>query len=144
EKGKKFKEIVQSNFLLRAVGETLQPIADSGAAIDADKQYVLTTLTNMAVEYDLLHEDDRTKATELTQYLELADTLGLVADRHQFVSDLDEQFPTGLGKVKIDYVVRYDDQSVRNAFTLSGDELKAFARATARELIAAKYTGMRE
>jgi hypothetical protein len=144
ESGKKFKEIVQSNFLLRAVGEAFQPVDAPTAAINADKQYVLTTLRNMSVQYDLLEQDDRTNANELSQYLKLGEFLGLIPDRQDFAHDLDSQFPHGLGKVKIDYVVRYDDQAVRNAFTLSGSELENFARATARALIGAKFTGMRK
>ena len=54
------------------------------------------------------------------------------------------QFPNGFGEVSVNYVVRYDDQTVRNAFTLSGEELKNWASRTIRQLMAAKYTGMRE
>ena len=144
EKKKKLLEEMQSNFLLRAIGETLQP-SGSGAPIDpATGQYVITTVKNMAVQYDLLYRDAKTRPEELRLYLDLAELLGLIPSRRTFVAELEKEFPNGFGEVSVEYVVRYDDQTVRNAFTLSGDELKDWARRSIRRLLSAKYTGMRE
>jgi hypothetical protein len=144
EQGKKFKEVLQSNFLLRAVGETFQPAGSENTALDPKtNEYVIKTLTKMSVQYDLLYDDERTDAKELTQYLEMAEFLGLIPSRERMVEELAAQFPEGLGKTSVNYVVRYDERAVRSAFTLSGDELRDLARRTARRLIAAKYIGMR-
>ena len=137
---KKLIESIHSNFLLRAVGETVQPAGTP--SVDRTGEYVIRTLKNMAVQYDLLYRDDRTSAAELAEYLDLAEFLGLLPDRAGFVEELNRQFPAGLGKVTVTYLVRYDDKSVRNAFTLSGDRLAAWARRTARAVLGAKYTGM--
>lgn len=139
---KKLIESIQSSFLLRAVGETLQP-AGAPARDPATRRYVINTLTHMAVQYDMLYRDDRTTAAELAEYLDLAVFLGVLPDRAAFVDELNRQFPHGLGKVTVTYVVRYDDQAVGNAFTLSGDSLADWARRTARAVLGAKYTGMR-
>lgn len=136
ENGKKFKEVMQSNFLLGAVGATFRKNEEKDAAVDPK---VIEILRKMSVQYDLLQEDDRTDARELTQYLELAEMLGLIPSRERVVEELNSQFRDGLGKVKIDYVVRYDDEAVRSAFTLSGSKIRDFARQTARHLIAAKF-----
>jgi hypothetical protein len=137
---KKLMESIHSNFLLRAVGETLQPV--HAAPPDRTRRYVVSTLRNMAVQYDMLYRDDRTSAAELSEYLELAEFLGLLRNRDLFVAELDRQFPDGLGKVTVTYIVRYGDQAVRNAFTLSGDQLANWSRRTARTVLGAKYTGM--
>ena len=138
----KLMESIHSNFLLRAVGETLQP-AGATPVDPATARYVINTLTSMAVQYDMLYRDDRTSGAELTEYLDLAAFLGLLPDRVSFVDELNRQFPDGLGKVSVRYMVRYDDQAVRNAFTLSGEQLAEWARLTARAVLGAKYTGMR-
>jgi hypothetical protein len=140
---KKLIESIQSTFLLRAVGETFQPTGTS-ATDPATGQYVLKTLSKMSVQYALVYRDDKTKAEELTQYLDLAATLGLIPNRELLIAELNSQFPDGLGKVTVDYIVRYDDQAVRNAFTLSGDELADWARRTARQVIGTAYTGRDE
>ncbi|HKQ72525.1 MAG TPA: hypothetical protein VJ810_02280 [Blastocatellia bacterium] len=148
KKGRKFKETVESNFLLRAVGETFQPEGDSSNAVDPrTRQYLVQTLKNLAAQYDLLESDDHTSAEELKRYLDLAEFLGLFdkLSREDFVSSLATQFPDGFGNVKISYIVRYDDVSLRNALgSLSGDELRELARQTMRRLIGTKYTGMKQ
>jgi hypothetical protein len=147
-KGRKFKETVESNFLLRAMGETFQPDADSSKAVDPKtRQYLIQTLSNLAVQYDLLESDDHTSPEELKIYLGLAEFLGLFdkQSRAAFVGDLARQFPAGFGKVKIAYVVRYNDAALREAFSsISGDELRELGRQTMRQVIGAKYTGMKQ
>ena len=147
-KGRKFKETVESNFLLRAVGETFQPEGDPSNAFDRTTgQYLLQTLGNLAAQYDLLESDERTSVEELRQYLDLAEFLGLFdkQSREAFVGDLARQFPGGLGKVTINYIVRYDGAALRDALgVVSGDELRELARQTMRKLIGAKYTGMKQ
>lgn len=144
--GRKFKETVESNFLLRALGETLQ--RDEQKATDtATRDYLIETLRELSVSYDLLTEDERTRPEELTRYLDFARFLGFftAATQQQFVAELKDQFPAGLGKVKINYAVRYDTAALARAFAaISGDDLKHLARTTMREVVAAKYTGMKQ
>jgi hypothetical protein len=147
-KGGKFKETVESNFLLRAVGETFQPEDDSSNTVSREtRQYLIQTLGNLAAQYDLLESDDRASVEELKHYLDLAEFLGLFhrQSREAFVADLARQFPSGLGKVKISYIVRYDGAALRDALgAVSGDELRDLARRTMRKLIGSKYTGMKQ
>jgi hypothetical protein len=147
-KGRKFKETVESNFLLRAVGDTFQP-ADGPASSDAlaTQQYLIQTLTNLAVQYDLLESDERASPEELKLHLDFAEFLGLFdkQGRDAFFDDLTKQFPQGFGKVSIQYVVRYDKDALREAFrSTSGDSLRQLALRTTRKLIGAKYTGMKQ
>lgn len=144
KKKDKVLEEVKSNFLFRAIGATFQPNG-TGAPIDKKtNEYVIATLNKMAVSYQLAHHDTHTKPGELRLYLDLAEYLGLIPSRDQFIGELQSQFPDGFGDVNVEYVIRYDDQTVRNAFTLSGEELKDYARQTVRKLMSARYTGMRE
>ncbi|HEY6402929.1 MAG TPA: hypothetical protein VI479_16040, partial [Blastocatellia bacterium] len=144
-RGRKFKEIVESNFLLRAVGETIQ---DSANLVErTTRQYMLQTLGNLTAQYTLLESNERASVEELEHYLDLAEFLGLFEkqSRHAFVDDLARQFPGGLGKVKIDYIVRYDNTALRDAMgAVSGDQLRELARQTMRRLIGAKFTGMKQ
>ncbi|MGH9755669.1 MAG: hypothetical protein ACREA2_23045 [Blastocatellia bacterium] len=148
DKGRKFKETVESNFLLRAVGETFQPEGDPSNTVDPrTRQYLIQTLGNLAAQYTLLESDDRASVEELKHYLDLAEFLGLFdkQSREAFVGDLARQFPAGLGKVKISYIVRYDNTALRDALgVVSGDELRELARRTMRRLVGAKYTGMKQ
>jgi hypothetical protein len=147
-KGGKFKETVENNFLLRAVGETFQPEGDPSSAVSREtRQYLIQTLGNLAAQYDLLESDDRASVEELKHYLDLAEFLGLFRkqSREAFVADLARQFPGGLGKVKVSYIVRYDGAALRDALgAVSGDELRDLARRTMRKLIGSKYTGMKK
>jgi hypothetical protein len=148
EKGRKFKEIVESNFLLRAVGETFQPEGDSSDAADrANRRYMLQTLKNLTAQYELFESDERASVEELKHYLDLAEFLGLFGEkgREAFVGGLRKQFPGGLGKVKINYIVRYDDAALRAALgAVSGDELRDMSRQTMRQLIGAKFAGRKQ
>jgi len=141
----KFKEKVRSNFLLSVVGQAPQPVDSPSAAIKDDDQFLVETLRSITVNYDLAFEDDRTEANEMTQYLRLAEYLRLIPSVTDAMREFQEQFPNGLGKVTVNYVVRYDDAAVRNGLTgTSSEDLKLFARSAARQLIAAKFTGMSE
>ncbi|HWN09306.1 MAG TPA: hypothetical protein VNO50_08615 [Pyrinomonadaceae bacterium] len=142
---KKLKEAVRSNFLLSIVGQSPQPAGSPDSAIGPENEYLIETIRSVTAKYDLLFEDDRTKAAELTQYLQLAEYLRLIPSAPQTVNDIEVQFPQGLGKVSVKYVVNYDDAAVRNGLIGPGSEdLSRFARLTARGLVAAKYTGMRD
>lgn len=143
KRGKVIEE-VKSNFLFRAIGAAFQPIGSGSPVDQKTDSYVISILNKMAVSYQLAHHDTKTSPKELRLYLDLAQYLGLIKDRDLFISELQNQFPKGFGDVKVEYVVRYDDQTVRNAFTLSGEELKDQARHTVRELMATRYTGLRE
>src|SRR5262249_59553227 len=109
-KGRRFKETIESNFLLRAIGETFQPENETSNTVESkNRRYLVQTINNLAAQYDLLESDDHTSAEELKRYLDLAEFLGLFdkPGREAFVSDLARQFPGGFGNVKISYIVRY-------------------------------------
>jgi hypothetical protein len=146
--GRKFKESVESNFLLRAVGEAFQPEGDSPNMADRKtRQYLIQTLGALAAQYTLLESDERASVEGLKHYLDLAEFLGLLDERSReaFAGDLARQFPGGLGKVKIRYIVRYDNAALRDALgAVSGDELRELARQTMRRLVGAKYAGMKQ
>lgn len=146
-RGGKFKETIESNFLLRALGETFQASGDNSAIDAKTHDYLIQTLRSLAVQYDLLEADDQTSADELTRYLDLAVFLGLLTgqSRAALATDLTKQFPKGLGKVTVQYAVRYDEQMLKEAFkTLSPNDLQDLARQTMRQVIASKYTGMKQ
>ena len=146
KKGGKFKETIESNFLLRALGETFQP---EGTNIPTDaktKDYLIQTLRNVSVQYDLLQADDQTTPDELTRYLDMAEFVGLLTktSRTTFVSDLTKQFPGGLGKVVVRYFVKYDDEMLKAAFkAITPKDLKNLAKLTTRQVISSKYVGMK-
>jgi hypothetical protein len=139
---------MESNFILRALGESFQPATGAAGATDPKtREYLLTTLQNLTVEYNLLEKDQRTTPEELSQYLDLAEFLGLLTppNRALLVRDLHQQLPAGLGEVSVRYAVRYDPNSLLNAFYhLSKEVLGNLARSAMRELIAARYIGMKQ
>ena len=147
----KFKETVRTNFTLSVTAQTFQP--QGAPSTGADGQFLIETVSKMAASYDLSFEDERTKPSELTQYLALADQLKLGPGSTVAVSELTSQFPVppGLGKVSVNYAVRYNDAAVRAAF-LQFDvtdanqkrQLEDYTRDTARLLISAYLTGLND
>ena len=147
KKGGKFKETVESNFLLRALGESFQAEGSSAATDPKTRDFLIQTLQSVAVQYDLLEADDQTTPDELTRYLDMAEFLGLLtrASRATFAADLTKQFPTGLGKVVVRYFVKYDEELLKAAFkAISPNNLGDLAKQTMRQIIASKYTGMKQ
>lgn len=144
----KFKETVRTNFTLSVTGQTFQP--QGAPSTGPDGEFLIETLSKLAASYDLSFEDERTKSTELTQYLALADQLKLGPGSTVTISELTTQFPSppGLGKVSVSYAVRYNDAAVRAAF-LQYDMadpaqkalLESYTRETARLLVSAYWTG---
>ncbi len=156
-KGRRFKEETQSSFLLQAVGASVQP---AGGTVQNEKdEFLIQTLRKLAVQYDLVQKDERTTVAELTEYLRLAAALELIPSREEdvrtggqvlarhraverVVTQLRREFPSdqgGLGKVEANYVVRYDDQAVRSAFTVNPADMEEIARLTTRRLIATQF-----
>jgi hypothetical protein len=71
--------------------------------------------------------------------------LGLVPSASAFTSDLQQQFPNGFGKVTAQYVVTYDDEGIRDAFShSSGEALREMVKATCRQLAGAALTASRK
>lgn len=138
ESGRKFKETVETNLLLRSVGESLIDKPDQ------DRSWLIETMREMSIQYDFLRSDERTRPDELTRYLELAGFLGMIADRPAYVSELGRQFPDGFGNVTVKYQIRYDDAAIREIFeSIDQERLRRLARLTMREVIASKYIGMK-
>lgn len=125
----KVTETVESNLLLKFVGETFL------AGGSPDSPYLAKVINNMAAEYDLSYSDDQTTPYELQSYLSFAETLGLVPSAKDFAGTLSEQFPQGLGKVKAQYVVTFDNDGVRDAFTVAPGQAAGIAQAVTMDLI---------
>ncbi len=142
--GGKYKETVASKFLLHTLGASLQSEGDPASAIDPKtRKFLIQTLNKMTVEFDLSYDDERTRADELTYYLQFANRVGLLPSvavgGESTVSDmvrrLDGEFGGQLGHVTVKYVVRYDDQAVRSAFFLDDPALSNTARAAFRQFV---------
>ena len=127
-------ETVESNFLMRFVGETFQPEENSTAA----RKHLIKAINNMAVEYDMMISDDKTTPDELVEYLDLAKKVGLIDDPRALVEEFKRQFPDGFGKVKANYVVTFDNDGIRDAFTLPIPEIAEIARNVTRQIIRAQ------
>lgn len=138
EKRSRRGELTASTFLLATVANAAQP---SG---DGSREYLIRTLPKMSVQYDLLEQDDRTSFDEMAQILELGELLGIVKDRAAFVAQLRSDFPNGLGKVSVRYVIRYTDQDVQSAFKPGSAELERLAREAIRSFVSACYVRLRQ
>jgi hypothetical protein len=131
ESGRKHKERMQANFLLRMAGETFGSPSDAKS-----RDFIIRTLERMSVSYDLVNSDDMTDIKELTEYLSLGRRLGLVPDG--LVPELESQFGKRLGRVQATYTVRFDHKAVHDAFVaLTGKDLDAVVRSAGRSLVAA-------
>lgn len=138
------QEVVTTNFLFRAVSEKLQESQGSSAVSPETKKFLADTLRDMNVQYDLTVEDQKTKFAELRRYADFANFIGLLPDTDGYLEQLESEFPRGLGRVKVQYVVRYDYDAVSKVFDLEADALILRARMAMRQFVAAKYTGMRQ
>ncbi len=139
--GRKFRETVECNLLLRAIGERVSRQGD-----DSESR-MLESLRDLSVQYDFLETDERTRPEELTRYLEMAEFLGILdgTARSAFTADLIRQFPAGFGNVSVKYQIRYDDRAIRKVFeNFREDEMQSLAQLTLREIIASKYLGMKQ
>jgi len=128
----KTTETTESDFLLRFVGETTL------AQGSPDGPYLIQNINNMAAEYDLSYSDDKTAPEELLNYLSLAETVGLIPSTQDFAAELAKQFPQGLGKVTAQYVVTFDNDGVRDAFTAPVGTAAALAHSVTTGLIRAQ------
>ena len=130
-------ETLQSNFVLRMAGESAGGLAD-----DATRRFVVRTLERMSASYEILASDDLTDVQELAGYLALGQQLELAPSG--LLEDLRQQFPQGFGRVVARYVVRYDEQAIRDAFAaLPADRVVAIARAVARRLVSSCFVQSR-
>lgn len=141
-RGGRHKETAASKFLLRTVAEIFQPSGGGGMADARTRAYILQTLNSLSVDYTLDETQDVATAEELQNDLNLAEFLGLIASAGDFVTTLNRQFPGGLGKVTASYVVRYDDEAVKKAFSLSVSAVESIARETMRRFISTKYQNL--
>ncbi len=133
-------ELTASTFLLSTIANAFQP--EGGAA----RRLLIGALPRMTVQFSLLQEDDRTSPEELTQILEFAESMGIVASAPALARELAREFPNGLGKVTAQYGVRYSERDVQSAFLFQDgpdrENLRRFARDTMRRLVAAKYVSL--
>lgn len=143
----KFKETVRTNFTLSVTGQTFQP--EGAPSTGPDGEFLIETLSKMVASYELSYEDERTSPAELDQYLGLAEHLRLGPGKSVTIGELTRQFPGKLGKVSVDYGVRYNDAAVRAAFlrfdvSNPADKalLEEYVRVTSRLLISSYLTGL--
>ncbi len=147
-----FEEKVASSFLLKSVASILQPEESPHAAIDpATRRFLLRTLPKLSVSYDLLHEADRATVDQLRQYLVFGEAMGLIRSQdpnrsaaEEVAEELKKEFGNPLGKVKIDYSVRYDNHAIQSMLLRRTDDLLVQARQVLRQTISARYIGMPE
>ena len=125
-------ETLQSNFVLRLAGESAGALQDDGT-----RRFIARTLSRMSVDYEILQSDEMTEPADLAGYLALGEDLGLTPPG--VLDDLGREFAAGFGRVSARYVVRYDDEAVRNAFALPAEQVVALARATARRLVSSCF-----
>ncbi len=114
--GGKFKETVNSKFLVQAVGESFQKEGTSA------KPYAIDILRSMTSSFDLLQIDEDTRPKELTEYLRLATELGLLdQDPQRYVEELVTACGGNLGKVQLTYRIAWDAITLHSAFKFVGD-----------------------
>lgn len=114
--GGKFKEEVDSKFLVQAVGESFQKEGTSA------RPYAIDVLRSMTSSYDLFQSDDDTTPEELTEYLRLASELGLLdQEPRHYVEELVKACGGNLGKVQLTYRVGFDVIALHSAFQFAGD-----------------------
>lgn len=128
----KSTETVQSNFLLKFVGEATLPTSSP------DLPYLIGSIDSMGAEYDLSYSDDKTSPYEMLNYLQLAESVGLVSSANDFLNRLNTEFPQGLGKVTAQYVVTFDSDGIRDAFTAAPGTASDIAHTVTQNLIRAQ------
>ena len=116
-------------FMLRGAAEGLAPRADEV------QQHLLETLREMSAAYEFEIEDSKTSAEELLEYLDLAESLGLIASPAAFLTDLRRELPAGWTKVKVQYAVRYEPEALAATFKRDTMELQRQARAALVSLV---------
>lgn len=128
KKGGKFKEEVDSKFLVQAIGESLQR---EGTAA---RPYAVEVLRSMTSSFALFQSDDQTRPEELAEYLRLASELGLLdQEAGQYARDLAAACGGQLGKVTLTYRVGFDTDALRSAFRFVGDAKDADGGPLGRE-----------
>ena len=130
----KTTETVESNFLMRFAGEAFLPTSVGSS----ERDYLIKAVNSMATEYNLQLTDDKTTFEEMAEYLALAEMVGLIPSAASYLKDLKTQFPGGLGKATVRYVVAFDNDGVRDAFTLPTADLVTVARNVTRSLVRAQ------
>ncbi len=124
---------LESRFLVNLAGQ-----ASSTPRRTKDTDYLVRTLEQLGVTYNLAVSDSVTTAAELTQYLELAEYLQLIPSAADMATELSTQFPNGLGNVTAAYVAKYDSKALSAAFgRLSNAPLREVVRQASRRLVSA-------
>jgi hypothetical protein len=142
--GWRFKEEVRSKFLVKAMAETFQ---EAGAVF---RPYAADVLKSMTANYNLLHRDEDTRPAELSEYLRLAEILGLLdVEPAEYARELQEACDGDLGAVNVSYDVRFGTAELTAAFHFSGDPadrdggtLGKLARNALREFMLRKSAAM--
>lgn len=116
ETGWKFKERLDSKFLVQAIGESLQREGE------AARPYAVEVLRSMTSSFALFQSDEQTRPEELAEYLRLANELGLLdQEAGQYARELAAACGGQLGKVTLTYRVGFDTAGLRSAFRFVGD-----------------------
>jgi hypothetical protein len=118
-----------TRFLLRGAAEGL---VENG---DRTRVHMVDMLGSLSAAYEFSIEDSKTSVAELLEYLGFAESVGLLQDRSQFVTDLQRELPGGWTSIKAEYVVRYDSAGVSAVFARPTKELIDAATPHLRRLI---------
>ncbi len=128
--GWRHQEELRARLTVQALGESFQ---QNKAGF---RPFAIDTLKKMSADYQLLRRDAKTSVEELAAYLQLASELGLLdGSPEMFANALRDQCGGDLGAVDVKYVVKFDTQSLRAAFTLTAGELEAATRIATREFL---------
>ena len=116
-------------FMLRGAAEGFASRAD------AVQRHLIETLREMSAAYDFEIEDSRTSNEELLEYLDLAQSLGLIASPGAFLAELQRELPAGWTRVKVQYAVRYEPEALAATFTRDTAALLRQARGALVSLV---------
>ncbi|MBC8165565.1 MAG: hypothetical protein H7Y20_06810, partial [Bryobacteraceae bacterium] len=132
------EEMVQTNFLLRFLGETRGAISES--TFDArDKQFAIEVITGAAASYTARFTDNQTTEPELADLLSFAKVLGLDeqgATRDQLGPYL-EKAGGNLGPVTADFSVRFLAEGIDQLFRNPVNDSEI--RTVLRSIVLANY-----
>jgi hypothetical protein len=120
-------ERIATDFLLDFIGLT-----QGGATSNpADKKFLIDAITAMSSSYRVDIQDPHTTRQELDEYLQLAIELGLGSDPVKAVNRILPDNAGVVGKVAIDYNVRFTQDALEKLFQtpISQDELRRLMRS---------------
>ncbi len=139
-RGTRNAEAVQTNFMLRFLGETRNVIRGSDFN-EKDRQYAIEVITGRSAEYGVTFTDENTDPAELDDYLAFAKELGLdkVGATKEGLAPVLTLKDDTYGKIEANYNVRFTPEGIDALFT-GGATVKQI-RLLLRRIVMANYYG---